>query len=254
MKTLIPACVAAMLLCAPFPVTGQETSGPAYVYVTYFLCDAGREFRADEIIERSFKPHYDSAVEAGEILQWSWLSHFVGGQWRRALVIGAGNMDDLLAAAGALGEAIQDSTPEAGRVFTEVCPEHEDYIWRTIPGIGGNAVGTERGSAGFSTYWNCDVNQEDRVDELVRETLGPVYDARIANGDLVSWTWLAHDVGGEWRRMLSMTATDHNAMMRTRDAIIAEMQSGRTGRALSQMNEICPDHEDLMWDIRYETP
>ena len=59
----------------------------------------------------------------------SWLSHFVGGEWRRALVLSTTNMDDLLAAAGALGEAIQESTPEAGRVFTEVCPEHEDYIW-----------------------------------------------------------------------------------------------------------------------------
>ena len=254
MKKLLWGVVAALLLAGPVTVTGQESPVPAYAYVTYFLCDAGREFRADEIIERSFKPHYDSAVEAGQILQWSWLSHFVGGEWRRALVIGASNMDDLLASAGALGEAIEDSTPEAGRVFTEVCPEHVDYIWRTVPGVGGTAVGSARGTAGFSTYWDCDVNREERVDELMRETFGPIYDAKVATGELSSWTWLAHDVGGRWRRALSLTASDHNTMMRTRGALLEQFSAGRNSRALTQLNEICPDHEDLMWDIQLETP
>ncbi len=240
---------------APQLVNGQdENAVAAHAYVTYFQCDAGREFRADDIMRTSFKPHYDAAVEAGDIVQWSWMAHFVGGPWRRALVLTAEDMDDLLAAAGALGEAIQDSTPEAGRVFTEVCPGHEDYIWQTVPGVGGTTVGTSRGVASFSSYMDCDVNEEEKADELVRETLGPIYDAHVADGSLMSWTWLTHNVGGQWRRLLSLTASDHNSMMRTRVAILNEMQTGRAERAFRQLNDICPDHVDYMWDIQLETP
>ena len=255
MKIFAVAISVLVLSAVPFCALAQnDQATTGYAYVTYFQCDAGREFRADEIIQRSFKPHYDAAVKAGEIVQWSWLSHFVGGKWRRALVLSAANMDDLLAAAGALGEAIQESTPEAGRVFTEVCPGHEDYIWQTVDGVGGTTVGSSRGRAGFSMYLDCDLNREERADEIVKQTLGPIYDARIASGDLVSWNWLSHNVGGEWRRLLSMTAKDHNTMMHARADILAAASSGRAARAMEQLNDICPDHEDYMWDIQMETP
>jgi hypothetical protein len=236
------------------PVSAQDGDEPAtYVYVTYFECNAGREYRADEIIERSFKPHYDAAVEAGEIVQWSWLAHFMGGKWRRALVLTTGNMDDLLAAAGALGEAIAELTPEAGRVFTEICPIHEDYIWQTVADIGETAATEQRGAVGFSTYMDCDINRQERADEIMRETIGAIYDARVANGDLTSWTWLTHIVGGQWRRLLSLTATDHNSMMRVRSEIVGELRTGRVQRAFNQLNEICTDHHDYLWDIQHET-
>ena len=239
MKRIYGLLSMAALFCLPGTVYAQDDASPvAYGYVTYFECDAGREYRADEIIERSFKPHYDAAVEAGDIVQWSWLTHFVGGKWRRALVLTTSNMDDLLASAGALGEAIEESTPAAGRDFTEICPIHEDYIWQSV-GDTGSTLGVSRGNVGFSVYMKCDVNRESRADELVQETLGPIYDAQVESGGLVGWNWLTHHVGGEFRRLLSMTASDHNTMMRTRDAIIAEMQSGRTGRAFEQLNEIC---------------
>ena len=244
----------AALVCLPGTAYPQgDGASVAYGYVTYFECDAGREYRADEIIERSFKPHYDAAVEAGDIVQWSWLTHFVGGKWRRALVLTTNNVDDLLASAGALGEAIEATTPAAGRDFTEICPIHEDYIWQSIPGAAAS-LGVERGNVGFSVYMDCDVNQESRADEIMTETLGPIYDAQVESGGLVGWNWLTHSVGGEFRRLLSMTASDHNTMMRTREAILAEMQSGRTGRAFEQLNDICPDHHDYMWDIMFETP
>ena len=70
----------------------------------------------------------------------------------------------------------------------------------------------------------------------------------------MTWTWLSHNVGGQWRRLLSLTARDHITMMRTRETIVAELRSGRVKRAFDQMNEICPDHQDYMWDIQMETP
>ena len=225
-----------------------------YIYVTYFICDTARETRADEIIDRTFAPHYNAAVEAGDIVSWSWLAHYVGGPWRRALVLTATNMDDLLDASGALGEIIGEATPEAGRVFTEVCAEHVDYVWQTVDQTMSAPMGTERGSAGFSMYLECDLSEERRADEIVAETIGPIYNDQIAKGNLKSWSWLQHNVGGNFRRLLTSTADDHKTMMRARAEIIAQMAEGRTRRAADQLNEICPKHQDYMWDIQIETP
>ena len=100
----------------------------------------------------------------------------------------------------------------------------------------------------------CDINREDRADEIIRETIGPIYDAQVESGGLSAWNWLAHNVGGDFRRLLSITGTDHNTIMATRAAILADARSGRSSRAFEQLNDICPVHHDYMWDIRFETP
>ena len=146
--------VSAIAICCLWQAAAaQELPARAFAYVTYFECDAALEFRADEIVERNYAPHYDAAVEAGEILSWSWLSHFVGGEWRRVLLLTTPDLESLLASAGALGEAILQSTPQSGRDFTEVCGKHTDYIWESAPDVGGTQAGIERGPAGFSTYY-----------------------------------------------------------------------------------------------------
>lgn len=254
MKRIVLAGILTVVAAMPVVSVAQDNAAVGYAYVTYFECNPALEYRAEEIITRSFKPNYDAAVEHGDILSWSWLSHYVGGKWRRALVLTAGSMDQLLDAAGALGEAIAESTPESGRVFTEVCPVHEDYIWETVPGVGGATAGDERGEVGFSVYFECDVNREERVDEIMREVIGPIYDTQVASGGLTTWTWLKHNVGGDYRRLLSLTANTHKQMMRTRAAVLQSLQSGRTQRAFNQFNEICPKHTDYMWDILIETP
>ena len=244
----------AVLLLGGTAVAQEDAARQGYAYVTYFGCDPAGEARADEIVKRTYAPHYDAAVAAGDIASWSWLAHFIGGKWRRALVLTTWNMEDLLDASGALGEIIEESTPEAGRAFTEVCQHHEDYIWQTVSGIGTNPIGAERAEAGFSMYFVCDPSREDRADEIVRESLAPIYDRHVGDGGLATWMWLRHDVGGEYRRLLSATAADHKTMMSTRAAIIAELQSGRAERATRQLNEICGTHHDYLWDVQIETP
>ena len=240
-----------------FPVAilaQDEGTQTGFAYVTYFECSQAAEARADEIVIRNYAPHYNTALEQGDIASWSWLAHYVGGRWRRALVLTATNMDDLLDSAGALGEIIAEATPEAGRAFSEACPRHEDYIWETATGIGGVVLGQERAEAGFSVYFECDAAREERADEIMRDVLGPIYDRQVANGGLVTWTWLKHNVGGEFRRLLSATGSDHKSIMKTRMAIVAEFNQGRTKRAFTQFSEICPTHQDYMWDIQIENP
>jgi len=225
-----------------------------YAYATYFVCAPEGESRADEIIRSSFKPHYDAAVKHGDILSWTWMQHYVGGAWRRVLVIIAKDMDSLLDASGALGEIISDTTPEAGRAFSATCSSHEDYIWQTTPGLGSSAVTDQRGAAGFSVYMQCDMNREERADELVAKVFTPIYNKHVGEGKLTSWNWLKHNVGGEWRRALIMGAADHKTLMRTREAILADFDDRKVERASKEMNEICGRHQDYMWDILLQTP
>ena len=203
----------ALILTPVIGAAQQDTAPQAFVYATYFQCDPAEESRADEIVQRNYKPYYDAAVEGGDIASWSWLSHFVGGKWRRVLVLTTSNMDDLLDASGALGEILEDATPEAGRVFTEVCDVHEDYIWSSVDGVGSATLGSERGAAGFSMYFECDPAREEQADELVQEFFAPIYDQQMESGRIVSWAWLQHNVGGDWRRLLTTTASDHKTMM-----------------------------------------
>ncbi len=246
MRRMMLVAAAPLLLCAHAVAQDNAVS---YVYSTYFVCSPDAESRADEIVRSSFKPHYDAAVEQGDIISWSWMQHFVGGEWRRVLLIIAPDMDSLLDASGAVGEVIEDETPEAGRAFSAICSSHEDYIWRTLPGVGTGAATGERGSAGFTVYLECDMSREERADEIVREVLAPVYDAHIGDGKLNSWNWLEHHVGGPWRRILALGADDHKTMMRARDSILAELDDRRYERAMRELSEVCHTHSDYMWNV-----
>ena len=101
----LAALVASLITTIP-ALAQDEDAQTLYAYATYFVCSPDGESRADEIITSTFKPNYDAAVEHGDISSWSWMQHFVGGYWRRVLVITARDMDSLLDASGALGEII----------------------------------------------------------------------------------------------------------------------------------------------------
>ena len=253
-KNILVGIFSVLLLLPVAAQADQHEWQPSYAYATYFICSPDRESRVDEIVESSFKPHYDAAVEHGDILSWSWMQHYVGGTWRRVLVLIASDMDMLLDASGALGEIVSDQTPEAGRAFSEICYSHEDYIWETIEGVGSGEITDQRGFAGFSLYLQCDMNREERVDELVREVIGPVYDRHMGEDGLTTWNYLKHNVGGKWRRIVTMGAPDHKTLMRTRAKIIEELGAGRTERAMREVNTICHTHQDYLWDTVIQTP
>ena len=182
-KTVIALAGTALLLLA----NGAGAQNAQYAYATYFMCSPAGESRADEIMNSSYKPHYDAAVEQGDIESWSWLQHYAGGEWRRVLVVVTKDIESMLDASGALGEIISERTPEAGRAFSAICSSHVDYVWRTMD-IGSGAASDERGDVGFTVYMQCDMNREDEADELMRNTIGPVFQKHTGDGQLTSWS------------------------------------------------------------------
>lgn len=254
MMRITSAVQIAVLLAIAFPVQAQDTaSDTVFAYATYFECTPDRESRADEIIASSYKPHYDQAVEQEQIVSWAWMQHYIGGKWRRMLVVVTDELETALETSGALGEIISDRTPEAGRAFSEICSTHDDYMWQSIPGIGGGPVSAHRGSAAFSTYMQCDLASEERADELVRTVLAPVYDAHVGDGQLTSWNWLRQTVGGEYTRLLTLGAQDHESLLRSRAAIDSSLKGRKVQRAMREFLTICHTQSDYMWDLYLET-
>ena len=101
----------------------------------------------------------------------------------------------------------------------------------------------------FASCFGCSPDAESRADEIINTSCKPHYDAAVDHGDVLSWSWLQHFVGGNWRRLLTMGAEDHKTLMKARGAIIGEFGERRFERAFEQMNRICHTHQDTMWDI-----
>jgi hypothetical protein len=60
---------------------------------------------------------------------WSWLEHFIGGKYRRALVLDAADCDAILDYWSTLWDSIEAEQPELLRTFSAICHSHTDYVW-----------------------------------------------------------------------------------------------------------------------------
>jgi hypothetical protein len=246
--------ITAFLLGLPAVAGAQEENPTTFVYATYFECDTSRQEIADEVVKYIWAPAYDSAVEAGTISQWGWLTHHTGGKWRRLFYYAAPGLDALMDAPDAISPGIQKAAPGAGQIFSEICNAHEDYIWQV--GVGSRGAGLvpkERGKVGTSVYFYCKMSDEERADEIVEESFAPIYNKAVENGSITSWGWLKHWFGGKWRRVATMTGTDTNSLFAARNAIFEEIDE-KAKAASDEFGEICGSHQDFLWNIAHETP
>jgi len=230
------------------PVQAQEAEAPSmFTYATYFYCDVKGSDRVDEIVKTQNAPIYDQMVKDGVISAWGWLAHHTGGKWRRILYYQAPTVNGLLDAQDEMDKRFQGV--DAGDEFGAVCRSHDDYIWEVESG----SSGTARGEAGFSVYYVCDQSREERADEIVAKDLAPIFNKHVGEGKLVSWGWSSHWVGGNFRRLQTMTAANHKDLLSTRAALIDEIYADEN-KAGQEFSDICGSHVDYMWDIQLETP
>jgi hypothetical protein len=253
-RCLVLSLITVLVLPAVAAAQGEEKPATGYVYSTYFECEVSRQWRADEIMKSLIAPAYDAAVEKGQLASWGWLAHHTGGKWRRVLYYSAPTVEALLAAQEAIDAATGQANPDADREFGSICGAHEDYIWQVgTSSRGMGLIPVDRGEVGFSVYLECEMGEEERADEIVATVFAPIYNRHVADGTLASWGWLKHHVGGEWRRLLTMTGTDHASLLAARDAIIDEMV-GKHEAVTKEYDDICDSHQDYMWNIVHETP
>ena len=234
---LLPVC-----LFLTVTANAADHADEVYVYGTYSVCDLTQQDRADEIFEKLDKPIYDAAVADGTISSYSYYAHHTGGKWRRGMFFVAGSVDALLDAQKKIGGQIQAKNEKMATESSKICNKHEDYIWRRVAGTAGTG---DPGKAVFSTYYVCD-SRESQADALVTQVFAPAYDKLVADGDLTSWGYLEHIVGGHIRRIATMTASDMKALMAARSKLIAAMTDNPLGDTFT---DICNAHEDYMWEV-----
>ena len=250
----IPVALTALaaLLVLPLAAAAQEAAAAPrpFVYATYFECDTTEQWLADMIVETVYKPVYDAAVKDGTISAWGWLAHHTGGKWRRGLYRTASTIDALLDGGDAVAEKISEANAAAARKLGQICGAHEDYIWQTVNGSGGAGsidVATVPSEAGVSMYLVCDMAKQERADELMA-IVAPVYNSHVKEGELSSWGWLEHSVGGEYRRLLTMRGADTKSVLAAWDAISDQVDKDHEA-ASTEFSEICYTHQDYIWDI-----
>lgn len=251
MKTAIRGLAAAPVLaclCVSVSLAADAPADETYIYSTYHYCDASRQDEADALHARVDQPLYAAAVADGTIRSFGWMAHHTGGQWRRGEYFAASSIEALLAAQEKLGDAAEAKDKKAGETFGSICRQHDDYIWRRVAG---NEIGRTRGTAGFSAYYVCDTSREAQADALVKRVIGPIHDKLVADGMLVSWGWNEHIVGGEYRRLATMTAKDFPALMKARAAAVEAMMKDPL---TDLFDDICGSHADYMWEIKAQAP
>lgn len=236
-------------------VAQEEDAAPQrFTYATYFYCGGGPIDRADEIIAAD-ADRMNERVASGEILSWGWLAHHTGGRWQRALYYQADSMEALLDAYGDDDDDADDADADAaatddsddGPGFGEICPQHDDYIWQVENG----SQSDSRGAAGFSVYYVCDINREDRADEIVDSHVAPILNQFVEDGKLTSWGWSSHVVGGRFRKLQTMTAPDMKSLLKARGEAISAVYDDNS-EAGAELSEICGPHVDYMWNIQIE--
>lgn len=241
----LAACLSFLLGGMAF---AQDKPAEQFIYATYSMCDLTQQERADEIFAEVQKGVYEAGVADGTLNSYGWLAHHTGGKWRRAVYFGADSVQAVIDAQKKLGDQMDAKNKKLGDEFSKICNSHDDYIWRRVAGNIGTVA---RGGAAFSTYYVCDQGREAEADALVTQVFAPVYDKMVADGKLKSWGWNEHIVGGSYRRLATISATDVKSLMEARDSVVEAMIDNPLGDTFT---EICGDHTDYIWEITSQSP
>lgn len=243
-----------LVLVAAATTIPLHASAQQQVFMSsYYDCVVGDESRADQIVEEVLAPILDRHVEAGNVTVWGWLSHATGGSWRRANFVGAADLETLLSTRAAIVQEMVNDHGEAAAELNRVCPSHDDYIWGAAADQSAEAVTTERPAVAISQYIRCDINREAEADAIVQRAMAPIYDRFVESGAITAWGYFAHVVGGEFRRLWTISGDDYPSLMTAWGEMNQAVQAEEPGAGFLY-NEICPTHVDYMWNTVMARP
>ena len=107
----------------------------------------------------------------------------------------------------------------------------------------------QEGSVILSQYYECDIGREGILDRTVLRDIAPIFDRHVESGALTNWGFTAHAIGGTWRRLSFMVATDRTAVLQARASILRAVNA-EAPDAGAVVNDVCPRHEDYLWGIQ----
>jgi len=242
-KSCFVAGLALLLTSGMAIAQEEEEESKGYTYATYLYCDTNKEAEMDKQVAEFEAPVMDKLVEDGVMNNWGWMRHHTGGQWRRIRWFGADSVQDALAGIDAMGEALEAAAEGSDSTPSDACPKHEDYIWE----IKSRSDTEDRGPASMSVYYSCKISGEERADEIFAELFAPVLNQYVEDGKLDSWGWQSHVIGGWFRRLQTMTATDYETLLTVRQEALGVIYA-EDSELGAEFAEICGPHHDYLWD------
>jgi hypothetical protein len=100
----------------------------------------------------------------------------------------------------------------------------------------------------YSTYFYCDVAQQERADAIFEQVDKPANDAALADGTIKSWGWLVHNTGGQWRRGQYYSAPSIAALLAASEKINSQIDANAKNKALGkEFGTACRLHDDYIW-------
>jgi hypothetical protein len=245
----ITALTVAIGMPAALIAQEPEKKEDTYIYATYFYCDTANEEKADELVMKNMVPVYDAAVADGTINAWGWMSHVMGGEWRRILYRTSNSVEGLLSAQDTIMKRMEEAMGGTDDGFDAYCNAHDDYVWMAVAGGDGTAT---RGKAGLSVYSVCSLADDERVDELFAKVVQPLLEKAASEGKITSWGYNTHVIGGEYRRLQTMTASDYPTLLKARQEIIAGIYGDGDNADATELDKLCSSHTDYLWDVVHE--
>ena len=239
-----------LTLTATTALAQNDDEQTAFLYATYYICDQATQGNMDSLVEANEAPVLDEWVDEGRLLAWGYQAHFTGGKWRRAQYHVSASLEDSFRNQAELFPTVYADNREGGLARAEACAGHDDYVWASSLG---SPPGVDRGDVSLSVYYVCSVADQQRADEIFAEIIAPTLDEYMDSGEVTAWGWLSHVLGGEFRRLQTMSGDDYATLAAAR--LDAVRRAGRDHPELArEFNEICPIHVDYLWHIRHETP
>ena len=229
----------------------QDDDGPVgFSYATYYVFDVSTQGDMDTVIEANEKAVFDRWVKDGKLLAWGYLSHYTGGRWRRVQYHSSATLAEALNNQAAIFTEIYSDNQAGGQARSEACAAHDDYVWAIQQG---SPPGTDRGAVSYSSYYVCDINGQERADEIWAEANAPYLDQLKEEGKISAWGWLSHIIGGKYRRLQTITGADYASVVQA-NAGLAQFADDNHPELGAEFNDICGSHTDYLWDIVHEAP
>jgi hypothetical protein len=100
----------------------------------------------------------------------------------------------------------------------------------------------------YATYSYCDFSKQERYDEIFDEVQKPVLDAAMKDGTINTYSYLAHQTGGQWRRAAVHGSGSVQALLDAQKSIGDRADANEKNKRLgAEASAICPSHDDYIW-------
>ena len=99
----------------------------------------------------------------------------------------------------------------------------------------------------MATYYRCDYAKQARADTLYKQVIVPLLDRQVKAGNLTSYGFYSHRIGGVFRRLESWTAPTLEKLIAAQDAYHADLQKTNP-KGGAEFDAVCGSHDDYIWN------